>query len=83
MTVTGYVNITGNPTPSSSWWREAPISGDRFNTDTPGQLMIRSVEVSDIGIYNNTLQNSIDSISRSVEVIVIGKWIWIVYMLSR
>ena len=78
--ITSYTNVSGNPIPSSSWSKDGGLSissGGRFNTDILGQLMITSVLLSDVGYYNNTLENTVVnttlSISNIIELVVIGK----------
>ena len=79
--ITSYTNISGNPIPSSSWSKDGGglsiSSGGRFKTNILGQLMITSVLLSDVGYYNNTLENTVVnttlSISNIIELVVVGK----------
>ena len=77
ITISGFTDIDGNPPPSSTWMfgGSVLVSDDRFNTDSAGQLVISSVNLTDAGNYSNTLMNTVDgddmSISNTVELIVL------------
>ena len=79
ITISGFTDINGNPPPFSTWMFEGSVlvSDDRFNTDSAGQLLISSVNLTDAGNYSNTLMNTVDgddmSISNTVELIVLGE----------
>ena len=58
-TITAFTNVTGNPTPNSTWTRDGSVltSGMMYGTDNTGVLMISNVMLEDSGNYTNTLQN--------------------------
>ena len=58
-TITAFTDVTGNPTPNSTWTRNgSPLaSGMIYGTDSTGVLMISNVMLADSGIYTNTLHN--------------------------
>jgi len=57
--ITAFTNVTGNPTPNSTWTRDGNVltSGMMYGTDNTGVLMISNVMSEDSGNYTNTLQN--------------------------
>ena len=57
--ITAFTDVTGNPTPNSSWTRNSsPLaSGMMYGTDSTGVLMISNVMLADSGNYTNTLHN--------------------------
>ena len=57
--ITGFANVTGNPTPNSTWTRNgSPLAtGMMYGTDSTGVLMISNVMLADSGNYTNTLHN--------------------------
>ena len=81
VTLVAYENITGNPPPHSSSWMMVGggslSNGGRFTTSVSGQLTISDLTTSDTGNYNNTLTNTVNgtdqSISRTVELTVLGE----------
>ena len=60
-TITAFTDVTGNPTPNSTWTRDgSPLqlaSGMMYGTDSTGVLMISNVMLADSGNYTNTLHN--------------------------
>ena len=58
-TITAFTDVTGNPTPNSTWTRNgSPLaSGMMYGTDSTGVLMISNVMLADSGNYTNTLHN--------------------------
>ena len=59
-TITAFTDVTGNPTPNSTWTRNgSPLqaSGMMYGTDRTGVLMISNVMLADSGNYTNTLHN--------------------------
>ena len=66
-----YVNITGNPAPGSMWiFSGAPARGD---TAVSGQLTITNITTADNGSYTNTLNNSLNNISTTVQLQVLSE----------
>ena len=57
--ITAFTDVTGNPTPNSTWTRNgSPLaSGMMYGTDSTGVLMISNVMLADSGNYTNTLHN--------------------------
>ena len=57
--ITAFTDVTGNPTPNSTWTRNgSPLSsGMIYGTDSTGVLMISNVMLADSGNYTNTLHN--------------------------
>ena len=67
-----YVNITGNPAPGSMWiFSGAPARGD---TAVSGQLTITNITTADNGSYTNTLTNSLNNISTTVQLQVLSEY---------
>ena len=59
------------------WSRNGvPVNSDRFNTSTPGVMIVLSVVVDDAGNYTNTLNNTVNrlpmNISNTIELVVVG-----------
>ena len=74
MTLVAFNDIGGNPFPSSLWTAESgPINGDRFITNVPGQLTIKSLQLNDSGNYTNNLTNTaVFSLLNVLELFVVG-----------
>ena len=67
-----YVNITGNPAAGSMWiFSGAPARGD---TAVSGQLTITNITTADNGSYTNTLTNSLNNISTTVQLQVLSEY---------
>lgn len=75
--ISSYNNVRGNPFPVSTWSKDglSVSTGGRFNIDTVGVLLIDTVQLSDDGYYNNTLMNSVGSISSVIQLIVVGRFL--------
>lgn len=75
ITITTYINIVGNPVPTSTWTKDGvPLSLEgRFNSYTVGVLIISSVKLEDDGHYNSTLVNNMSTISNIIELKVVGE----------
>ena len=78
ITVIGFFNISGNPTPNSTWSSNgSEVSDSRFNILVLGQLTISSILLSDAGNYTNTLMNNVVgkpiSVNNTIEIFVAGK----------
>ena len=66
--IIGFANVTGKPTPNSTWTRNgSPLqaSGMMYGTDSTGVLMISNVMLADSGNYTNTLHNMFNNQSFS------------------
>ena len=71
VTLVAYVNITGNPAPDSMWiFSETAARG---NTAVSGQLSITDITTADNGSYTNTLNNSLNNISSTVQLQVLSE----------
>ena len=79
VTLLGFNNIVGNPSPSSDWSTDdgAITNGGRFNTSIPGQLLISSLILSDSNNYTITLTNTVNgddlSITNNIELMIAGQ----------
>ncbi len=54
-------NITGNPTPLSTWRRNGIIlsSSDKYSFTIPGQIYVENLSVVDFNLYVFTVGNNI------------------------
>ena len=68
ITITGFININGNPLPTSTWsFGGTVLSGSRFNTGALGLLTISLVTLNDAGNYTNTLMNNIAGVNMTTD----------------
>ena len=79
LTINGFVNVGGNPTPNSTWFLNgSEVSDSRFNVLVLGQLTISSILLSDAGNYTNTLINNVVgkpiNVNNTIELFVAGKY---------
>ena len=78
--ITAFANVTGNPTPNSTWTRNgSPLaSGMMYGTDSTGVLMISNVMLADSGNYTNTLHNMFNNQSftnnHTISLQVLREW---------
>ena len=80
-TITAFTDVTGNPTPNSTWARNgSPLqaSGMMYGTDSTGVLMISNVMLADSGNYTNTLHNMFNNQSftnnHTISLQVLREW---------
>ena len=79
LTIVSYINASGNPELSSDWFiNDDIISGHKYNASVTGQLTISLVSTNDTANYTNALENSVGMINRTVEVIVVGKFAYVI-----
>lgn len=73
VTLTAFINFSGNPTPITSWYNESDddiiLSGGRFQMPTPTQLMITNVISGDIGTYQFNAQNILGNLSTEINLV--------------
>ena len=79
-TITAFTDVTGNPTPNSTWTRNGSLltSGIMYGTDSTGVLMISNVMLADSGNYTNTLHNMFNNQSftnnHTISLQVLREW---------